>query len=131
MVPVSIIIITKNEADVIADCIVKARLITDDIIIVDSGSTDETLDIAYTYGCRIFKTFWDGYGANKNKGIDVAKYDWILSIDADEVPDEDLIKSLHTITLDDAGVVYDIKLVFWQKSNSFWQLGARSPRTVI
>jgi glycosyltransferase involved in cell wall biosynthesis len=100
-------------------------LITDDIIIVDSGSTDETLDIAYTYGCRIFKTFWDGYGANKNKGIDVAKYDWILSIDADEVPDEDLIKSLHTITLDDAGVVYDIKFCsyFGKKAIRFGSWG--------
>ena len=109
MIPVSIVIITKNEAEIIAKCIVKARLITDDIIIVDSGSTDETLEIAHSFGCRIFKTFWDGYGANKNKGIDVAKYDWILSIDADEVPDEELIKSLHTLTLDNVDVIYDIK----------------------
>ncbi len=109
MVPVSIVIITKNEADIIASCIHKSRLITDDIVVIDNGSTDDTLDIANTYGCRVYKKTWDGYGANKNKGIEAAKYDWILSIDADEVPDEQLIKSLHKLRLDDPAVVYDIK----------------------
>jgi glycosyltransferase involved in cell wall biosynthesis len=109
MVAVSIVIITKNEADIIASCIEKARLITDDIVVIDNGSTDDTLVIADTYGCQIHKTAWDGYGANKNKGIEVAKYNWILSIDADEVPDDDLIKSLHELSLDNPAIVYDIK----------------------
>jgi len=125
MVPVSIVIITKNEADVIANCIIKAKLITDDIVIVDNESTDETLDIAYTYGCRIYKTFWDGYGANKNKGIEAAKYDWILSIDADEVPDDELIKSLHTLQFNNVDVVYDIKFrsYFGKKAIRFGSWG--------
>lgn len=109
MVAVSIVIITKNEADIIAACINKARLVTDDIVIIDNGSTDETLDIAFTYGCRVFKKTWDGYGANKNKGIEAAKYDWVLSIDADELPDEELITALHKIKFDNPAVVYDIK----------------------
>jgi glycosyltransferase involved in cell wall biosynthesis len=109
MVPVSIVIITKNEADIIACCIQKARLITDDIVVIDNGSTDETLDIAYTNGCRVYEKTWDGYGANKNKGVEAAKYNWILSIDADEVPDDELIRSLHKLELNNPGVVYDIK----------------------
>jgi glycosyltransferase involved in cell wall biosynthesis len=109
MVPVSIVIITKNEADIIASCIEKARQITDDIVIIDNDSTDETLEIAGNYGCRIYKMPWAGYGANKNKGIEAAKYNWILSIDADEVPDDELISSIHKLKFNDAGTVYDIK----------------------
>jgi glycosyltransferase involved in cell wall biosynthesis len=109
MVPVSIVIITKNEADIIASCIQKSRLITDDIVVIDNGSTDKTLDIAGTYGCRVYKKAWDGYGANKNKGIEAAKYNWILSIDADEVPDDELISSLHKLRFNNPAIVYDIK----------------------
>jgi glycosyltransferase involved in cell wall biosynthesis len=125
MVPVSIVIITKNEADIVASCIHKSRLITDDIVVIDNGSTDDTLDIAGTYGCRVYKKTWDGYGANKNKGIEAAKYDWILSIDADEVPDEELIKSLHKLNLADPAIVYDIKFksYFGQKPIHFGSWG--------
>jgi len=109
MVPVSIVIITKNEADVIAGCIQKARLITDDIVVIDNGSTDDTTEIAGIYGCRVYNTTWEGYGANKNKGIEAARYNWILSIDADEVPDNELIGALHKLKLNDSAIVYDIK----------------------
>lgn len=109
MVAVSIVIITKNEAGTITRCIEKSRQVTDDIIIIDNGSTDETLAIAESYGCHIYKMHWAGYGANKNKGVEAAKYNWILSIDADEVPDGELIKSIHKIKLNDPCTVYDIK----------------------
>jgi glycosyltransferase involved in cell wall biosynthesis len=65
--------------------------------------------IANANNCRFYQREWDGYGANKNKGISLAKYDWILSIDADEVPDEELIQTLHQLKLDDPLMVYDIK----------------------
>jgi glycosyltransferase involved in cell wall biosynthesis len=109
MVPVSVVIITKNEADIIAACIQKSRLITDDIVVIDSGSADDTLGIAAAYGCRIYEKTWTGYGPNKNKGIEAAKYSWILSIDADEVPDDELIRSLHKLKFDGPAIVYDIK----------------------
>ncbi|MDB5114747.1 MAG: glycosyltransferase [Mucilaginibacter sp.] len=109
MVPVSVVIITKNEAEVIAECISAAKLITDDIVIIDSYSTDETCNIAIDHGCRVYQKNWDGYGTNKNKGIQLAKYDWILSIDADEIADLELVLSLHNLKLDDAEMVYDIR----------------------
>lgn len=109
MIPVSIVIITKNEAGVIAGCIEKARLITDDVVIIDNGSTDETLEIAHAYRCRVYEKTWEGYGVNKNKGIRLAKYSWILSLDADELADDELIASLYTLKLNDPWVVYDIK----------------------
>jgi glycosyltransferase involved in cell wall biosynthesis len=109
MVPLSVVIITKNEAALIEDCIKMARLITDDIVVIDNDSTDGTPLIASRYGCRVFQKNWDGYGANKNKGIAQAHYNWILSIDADEVPDLELVKSLHALPFDKPNVVYDIK----------------------
>ena len=109
MVPVSIVIITKNEAATIANCIEMASYITDDIVVVDNGSTDETLKIVKETGCRLYQTDWQGYGANKNKGIALARYNWILSIDADEMPDMELVLSLYDLDLEDANVVYDIK----------------------
>lgn len=109
MIPVSVVVITKNEAEVIAECIAAAKLITDDIIIIDNYSTDQTYDIAVAEGCRVYQKNWDGYGANKNKGIDLAKYDWILSVDADEIADLELVLSLHSLKLTDPTMVYDIK----------------------
>jgi glycosyltransferase involved in cell wall biosynthesis len=109
MVPVSIVIITKNEAALIANCIEMALLITDDIVVVDSGSTDETLNIVRQYGCRLYHKNWAGYGANKNKGIELARHNWILSIDADEVPNMELVLALYDLDLRDPNIVYDIK----------------------
>lgn len=109
MIPVSVVIITKNEAAIIADTLAMARLITDDIVVIDNGSTDDTVNIAAHNGCRVYQKNWDGYGANKNKGVALARYDWILSLDADEVADEKLIASLHQLKLNDAGTMYDIR----------------------
>jgi len=111
MIPVSIVIITHNEADAITACISASKTITDDVIVIDNDSTDGTPFIATTNGCRVFNEQWDGYGANKNKGIQYAKYDWILSIDADEIPDMELIRALHQADLNDPLVVYDIKFI--------------------
>ena len=125
MVPVSVVIITKNEAEIIASCIKAVRLITDDIIVVDNDSTDETREIAHTYGCRVYRENWDGYGANKNKGIAYARYNWILSIDADEIPNETLIRALHGIKLDRPEIVYDISFrsYYGQKPINFGSWG--------
>ncbi|MDB5139915.1 MAG: glycosyltransferase family 2 protein [Mucilaginibacter sp.] len=109
MVPVSIVIITKNRADIIKGCIDKARMITDDIVVIESDRAETTSDITSVQGCRVCKQTWDGYGANKNKGIKAAKYNWILSLDADEIPNDELILSLHKLNFDNATVVYDIK----------------------
>ncbi|RWY55684.1 glycosyltransferase family 2 protein [Mucilaginibacter gilvus] len=109
MIPVSVVIITKNEAAILGRCLKMASFISDDIMLVDNGSIDDTLKIAEAYGCRIYHKNWDGYGANKNKGIALARHDWILSIDADEIADVQLIHTLHQLAFDDPDVVYDIR----------------------
>jgi glycosyltransferase involved in cell wall biosynthesis len=109
MVAVSVVIITKNEGAYLAECLKMATFISNDIIIVDNGSSDDTLTIAAKYGCHIYQTDWTSYGANKNKGAELAKNDWILSIDADEIPDREFIFSIHNLNLSNPAVVYDIK----------------------
>jgi glycosyltransferase involved in cell wall biosynthesis len=109
MVSVSIVIITKNLSDIIAGCIRMACRITDDIVVIVNDSTNEMVDTGSAGPCRVFRKAWDGYGANKNKGVEAARYNWILSIDADEIPDEELIRSLHKLKYNDPAVVYDIK----------------------
>ena len=79
----SIIIITKNEASNIAECIESASF-ADEVVIVDSGSTDETLSIALKLGVKAFETDWRGFGFQKNRAIDFSTGDWIFSLDADE-----------------------------------------------
>lgn len=107
--PVSVVIITKNEANIIAASIKAVRCFTDDIVVIDNGSTDHTMQIAHSLGCRVFERSWSGYGANKNKGIELARYNWVLSLDADEVADKQLINSLQAIDYTYTSQVYDIR----------------------
>jgi glycosyltransferase involved in cell wall biosynthesis len=125
MIPVSVVIITQNKAEVIASCIDAAKLITDDVIIVDNDSIDDTVAIAYNRGCRVSRENWGGYGVNKNKGNRLAKYDWILSIDADEIIDEELVRALHELDFKDQRIAYDIsfKSYFGTKTVNFGSWG--------
>jgi len=105
---ISTVIICRNEAHIIGKVIAAAFRFTDDVVVVDSGSTDGTQQIVSTTGARLLETHWEGYGPNKNKGVAMAKYDWILSIDADEIVDDTLAKQLQTLTLIDKTIVYNI-----------------------
>ncbi len=106
---ISVVLIAKNEAHIIGDTIRSVQSLTDDIIVVDSGSTDGTQDIVRRLHARLIETGWDGFGKNKNKGIDAAKYNWILSIDSDEMPDDVLLMSLQNLDLSDPTRVYNIR----------------------
>lgn len=80
----SVILITKNEARDLPACLASVAW-ADEIIVVDSGSTDATLEIARTYGARLQITQdWPGFGPQKNRALALARYPWVLSLDADE-----------------------------------------------
>ena len=79
----SVIIITKNEAHNIRDCLESVSW-ADEIIVVDSGSTDETAAIAREFTPHVYSHDWPGFGAQKNRALDYATGDWVLSLDADE-----------------------------------------------
>jgi glycosyltransferase involved in cell wall biosynthesis len=84
----SVIIITKNEADNIRACLDSVKF-ANEWIIVDSGSSDDTVAIARAAGAKVIETSdWPGFGPQKNRALDAACGDWILSLDADErIPD--------------------------------------------
>lgn len=105
----SVVIITRNEAHIIGNTLQSLQGVTDNIVIVDSGSTDETIAICKQYNTHIIETNWQGYGINKNKGIDAAKNDWILSLDADEAIDEELRSTLKGLDLSNDDTVYELK----------------------
>ena len=82
-VDLSVVIITKNEAANIAGAIESVSW-TDDIVVVDSGSKDDTVAIARRYTDGVYIRKWEGYGAQKNYATGLAAHDWVLSLDADE-----------------------------------------------
>ncbi|HVR50105.1 MAG TPA: glycosyltransferase family 2 protein [Pseudorhodoferax sp.] len=79
----SVIIAAKNEARNIADC-VRSASFADEILVLDSGSTDATAALAAAQGARVVATDWPGYGPQQQRGIAMARCDWVLSLDADE-----------------------------------------------
>src|SRR5690606_1047949 len=83
-VRVSATIIAKNEEDHIADCLKSARLVADEIIVLDSGSSDQTAEIARQYADIVEVTDWPGFGIQKQRALEKATGDWVLSLDADE-----------------------------------------------
>jgi glycosyltransferase involved in cell wall biosynthesis len=106
---ISVVIITKNEAHIIANTLESLQPVTNDIIIVDSGSTDETVAICKKFNTVVIEANWQGYGINKNKGIEAAKYDWILSLDADEALDTELQQSLKQLKFSSDNEVFNIR----------------------
>jgi glycosyltransferase involved in cell wall biosynthesis len=86
---ISATIITFNEERNLPRALESLRC-CDEIVIVDSGSTDRTAEIAENYGARVLEANWRGYAGQKNYASDCAAHDWVLSIDADEALSEDL-----------------------------------------
>ncbi len=105
MPKISAIIITKNEAQNIAKCLSALKTVVDDILVVDSFSTDNTRAIAEEYGARVIQREWEGYAKAKNFANSRAYHDWILSVDADEVLSKELIAQIKQLSLR-AGTVY-------------------------
>lgn len=95
--PISVVLITFNEETKIRKTIEAVSSLTDDIIVIDSFSTDNTVEICKELGARVIQQVWQGYGKQKNTGHAYAKYDWILSIDADEVVSPALLAELKNL----------------------------------
>jgi len=92
----SVTIITKNEEANIERCLKSIRWV-DEIIIVDSGSEDRTLEICESFNCEITRTHWKGFGLTKRMAVDLSINNWILSLDADEEVTDELKKKIQKI----------------------------------
>ena len=82
--PLSVVVITFNNADTLERCLAAVDW-ADEIVVLDSGSTDATVEIAERHGARVAVHPFDDYGPQKQRAIDSASHDWILNLDADEV----------------------------------------------
>ena len=96
MPKLSVTVITKNEAADISDC-VQSVAWADELIVVDSESTDETAALARRYTPRVVVRAWPGYVEQKNYAASLAAHDWILSIDADERVTPELADEIRTL----------------------------------
>lgn len=97
--PISVFIICKNEERLIGKVLEQATKFAKEIIVVDSGSTDRTLEIAAKYTDKIYEQDWLGYGKQKNFALSKCGYEWVLSIDADEVLTDELIEEISKLPL--------------------------------
>lgn len=93
---ISAVVICKNEEKHIEKALRSAAW-ADEVLVVDSGSTDATLEIAERLGARILTREWTGFAAQKQFAIDNAQNDWIFSLDSDEVISEELAREIETI----------------------------------
>ena len=91
------VVITLNEADRIARCIASLRAVCDDVLVLDSGSTDGTLDIARALGARVEHRDWDDFARQKNAAIERARHPWVLLLDADEWLEPDAQSRLRAL----------------------------------
>lgn len=147
---ISAVIITHNEENNIEDCIKSLKGIVDEVIVVDSFSTDNTQQICERLGANFFQRKWEGYSSAKNWGNSLSKGNYILSIDADERLSEKLRSSIlihkHNLTgtytfnrltnycgrwIKNSGWYPDKKTRIFPKEGSFWNENALHEKLVF
>jgi len=101
---ITAVIICKNEVSLIEDCIRSVAPVCDEVLVLDSQSTDGTPEKAVSLGAKVLSVQWLGYGATKNFGADTAQHPWILSIDADERLSPELQLEISKLDLSNPGV---------------------------
>ena len=113
----SVIIIVKNEEANLRRCLESIRWV-DEIIVLDSGSTDQSLAIAKEFTDKVFSTDWQGYGVQKQRALDKVTKTWVLNLDADESVSEDLHQAILKAIQDPkaSAVRIPILLNFYGKS---------------
>ncbi len=108
----SLCIITKDEEKNIARCINSVKGVVDEIVVVDTGSKDRTVEIAESLGARVIHTKWeDDFSKARNTAIDNAKCDWILFLDADEVVKKEDVGKIRPLLEDDTVEAYMFKFI--------------------
>jgi len=103
--PLSAVLITRNAAAVLDACL-ESLAFADEIIVVDSASTDSTADIAARRGARVVQKEWLGFGRQKQFAVEQASHDWVLCLDADERVSPELATSIREALAAPAAPVY-------------------------
>jgi len=95
MNPISVVIITKNAASLVGACIDSVHGLADEVVVLDSGSSDATRAVCESRGARFVETDWPGFGPQKNRAVLAARNDWVLCLDADERLSPALLESIR------------------------------------
>jgi len=103
--PLSVAIIAKDAAAQLPSCLASTAF-ADEVVLVDSGSSDGTVELAARLGARVVQKEWLGYGAQKQFAVDAASYDWVLCVDADERVSPELCESILAELKAPRGFVY-------------------------
>ena len=111
----SAIVITRNEAHNLDDCLQSLKGLVNEIIVVDSQSTDDTVAIAMRHGAEVSQPAdWPGFGPQKNRALSLATCEWVLSIDADERVTPELAVEIQKVLQDSPrGVAFQIPRLSW------------------
>lgn len=96
-IPVSVFIRTKNEARMIADVVRAALQAADEVVVVDSGSTDDTIALAEAAGARVIRQEWLGNGKQKRFAEEQCRHNWLLDLDADEIVTPELAEEIRLL----------------------------------
>lgn len=117
MLPLSVITLTYNSERTIEMTLKSVSEWVKEIIVIDSGSRDKTIEIAQKYNCRIIKKDFKGFGEQKAYGVDIALNDWVMIVDSDEVVTDGLKKEIdnNLENTDYSGFEIPITLVFMGK----------------
>jgi glycosyltransferase involved in cell wall biosynthesis len=108
----SVVIVTYNEEKNIERCLESVKDISDDIIVVDSFSTDKTEEICKKYDVKFVSQAWLGFSEQKNIGSNYAKNNWILSVDADEAVSQELKDAIEDLNIDDnTNIAFEVKIL--------------------
>lgn len=138
---ISAVVITFNEEKNLPKCLNSLQTVADEIIVVDSFSTDSTIDICKKFNVKLFQKKWEGYSSAKNYGNNLTSFDYILSLDADEELSKELQKSIlkikENISFDaysmnritnycgkwikHCGWYPDKKIRLWNKNKGHWE----------
>ncbi|KPJ69278.1 MAG: hypothetical protein AMJ45_00685 [Syntrophobacter sp. DG_60] len=122
--PVSVMVITKNEEKRLVSCLESVSF-AEDIVVLDSGSQDKTIEIAKSLGCRVFVEEWKGFGLQKQSAVGKTHYRWVLSLDADERIPPETAKVISQVIQDPKAKAYSFprKNFFhkrWIKNCGWW-----------
>jgi glycosyltransferase involved in cell wall biosynthesis len=106
---ISVVIIAKNEAANIIACVQSALQVSNDVCVIDSGSTDDTKQLAIKAGAIVKEVEWMGFGKTRNEGASFAKNNWVLSLDCDERISPEMTVHIKQLQLQDESMVYAFK----------------------
>jgi glycosyltransferase involved in cell wall biosynthesis len=117
----TVVVITLNEEKNISRCLNSVKDWASEILVVDSGSTDRTCQIAQGFGAKVIQKEWLGFGAQKNFAVSCASYDWVLNLDADEQCSEEMRSWINNhFSNQDGRILLDPKKIYSFARKSFF-----------